>query len=173
MADIADILQRAKPRERTVRVCLAGDLAGEAERLQAEITRVSGEDWEPSSIADRHPARDLAEQLAAVNKQIKTASVDFRFRYIGDKAYSDLLAEHPSDNDNEAFNSETFPRALIAACCIDPVMSVDQVGELFETLSQGDIKELFDAAWDCCNARAGAVPFSLAVSALLVSTAER
>lgn len=167
MADIASILKRAKPRERTVRLCLAGDLAGEAERLQAEITRVSAEEWEPTSIADTHPARPLAEQLAKVNKRIDASAVQFRFRYIGDRAYSDLLAAHPSENPDQAFDSDSFPRALIAACCIDPVMTVDQVAALFEVLTQGQIKDLFDAAWDVCNAQAAVVPFSLAASALL------
>ncbi|MGW5126680.1 hypothetical protein ACWEQ7_22020 [Streptomyces sp. NPDC004069] len=169
MPDIAEVLARAKPRERTVRVCLAGDLAGEAERLEAEIARVSAEEWEPSSIADRHPGRPLAAQLAEVNRQIHESAVEFRFRYVGDRAYSDLVAAHPSKDPGQAFDSESFPRALIAACCIDPVMTVDQVAELFEVLTQAQIKDLFDAAWDVCNAQVGAVPFSLAVSALLAS----
>ncbi|NYV73181.1 hypothetical protein [Streptomyces sp. UH6] len=167
MANIADILKAAKPRERTVRLCLSGDLAGEAARLQDEIARVTGESWEPMSMADRHPARALAEQLAEINRQIKDSETEFRFRYIGDRKYSDLMAAHPAKDENQAFDSETFPRALISASCVDPVMDEDQAAELFEVITQGQVKELFDAAWDVHTSRSGAVPFSLAASALL------
>lgn len=165
MPDIGDILKQAKPRQRTVMVCIRGDLAGEAERLAAELARTS-EDWEPSDLTETHPGRELAAQLKAVREQIKAAEVPFLLRYIGDRAYSDLVAAHPSEKDDELFDSETFPRALIAASCADPVMTEDQVAELFEVINEGQIKTLFDAAWDVHHS-ADVVPFSLAASALL------
>ncbi|MGW0626421.1 hypothetical protein [Streptomyces sp. NPDC002758] len=164
-SSIEDILKRAKPRERTVLVCIRGDLAGEAERLAAELARTN-EDWEPSDLAESHPGRELAVKLKTVREQVKAAEVPFLLRYIGDRAYSDLLAAHPSGKDEELFNSDTFPRALIAASCADPVMSEDQVGDLFEVINEGEIKKLFDAAWDVHHA-SDVVPFSLAASALL------
>jgi hypothetical protein len=165
MASIDDILKQATPRERTVMVCIRGDLAGEAERLTAELSRTS-EDWEPADLTETHPGRELAAQLKAVREQIKAAEVPFLLRYIGDRAYSNLLAAHPSEKDEELFNSVTFPRALIAASSADPVMSEDQVAELFEVINEGEIKKLFDAAWDVHHA-SDVVPFSLAASALL------
>ncbi|MER6531154.1 hypothetical protein [Streptomyces sp. NPDC001508] len=163
--NIADILKQAKPRERTVMVCIRGDLAGEAERLSDELAKVS-EDWEPADLTEEHPGRKIAARLKQVRDQAREAEVPFTLRYIGDRAYSDLLAAHPSDKDEELFNSDTFPRALIAASSVDPVMSEDQVTELFEVINEGEIKKLFDAAWDVHNS-ADTVPFSLAASALL------
>jgi hypothetical protein len=78
------------------------------------------------------------------------------------------MAAHPSKDDNEAFDSETFPRALIAASCVDPVMSEEQVAELFEKINQGEVKKLFDAAWDVHNS-SEMVPFSLLASGLLAA----
>lgn len=164
-SSIEEILKRAKPREKTVRICLAGDLAGEAERLADEISRTS-EEWEPDDLTSEHPARVLAAQLKAVREQTKEAEEPFTLRYIGDRAYSDLLAAHPAEDDKEAFNSETFPRALIAAACVQPTMTEDQVADLFEVINEGQIKQLFDAAWDVHHS-AETVPFSLAASALL------
>src|SRR6058998_33175 len=103
-------------------VCIRGDLAGEAERLQDELARVS-EDWEPTDLADVHPGRAIAEQLKAVHAKVREAEEPFKLRYIGDRAYSDLMAAHPSKDENEAFDSVSFPRALVAACCVDPVMT--------------------------------------------------
>lgn len=164
---IEDILAEAKPREKVVMVCIRGDLAGEAERLQDELSRVS-EDWEPSDLSETHPGRAIAEQLKAVHAQVREAQEPFLLRYIGDKGYSDLVAAHPSDSAQEAFDSESFPRALVAASCVQPVMSEEQVAALFEVINEGEIKKLFDAAWDVHNS-SDVIPFSLAASALLAS----
>ena len=164
MANIEDILAEATPRERTVMVCIRGDLLGEADRLQEELSRVSS-DWEPADLADVHPGRDLAAKLKALREQIKAAERPFKLRYIGDKAYSDLMAANPAKEDNQAFDSDAFPRALIAASCVDPVMTEEQVAQLFEKINQGEVKKLFDAAWDVHNS-SEMVPFSLLASAL-------
>jgi hypothetical protein len=162
-----EILARAKPREKTVMVCLAGDLAGEAERLQDELSRVS-EDWEPEDLTSVHPGVAVAEQLKAVHEKVRAAEEPFTFRYIGDRAYSDLVAAHPSANEQEMFDSVTFPRALVAASCVQPEMTEEQVVALFEVINEGEIKKLFDAAWDVHNS-SEVIPFSLAASALLAS----
>jgi len=166
-SSIEDILAKARPREKTVMVCIRGDLAGEAERLQDELSRVS-EDWEPTDLSEVHPGRAIAEQLKTVHAQVREAEEPFVLRYIGDKAYSDLIAAHPSKDEREAFDSEAFPRALVAASCVQPVMSEEQVTALFEVINEGEIKKLFDAAWDVHNS-SDVVPFSLAASALLAS----
>lgn len=163
---IDDILKQATPRERIVKVCIRGDLAGEAERLTGELAKAS-EEWEPTDLTGVHPGRAIAAELKSVREQIQAAEVPFLLRYIGDKPYSDLLAAHPGDTDNELFNAD-FPKALIAACCVDPVMTEDQAAELFETINQGEIKRLFDGAWDVHNS-SEIVPFSLAASALLAA----
>jgi hypothetical protein len=164
---IEDILKQARPREKTVMVCIRGDLAGEAERLQDELSRVS-EDWEPADLTAVHPGRAIADQLKTVHAQAREAEEPFTLRYIGDRAYSDLLAAHPADNDQEAFNSVSFPRALVAASSVQPKMTEDQVIDLFEVINEGEIKKLFDAAWDVHNS-SDVIPFSLAASALLAS----
>ncbi|MDX3746697.1 hypothetical protein [Streptomyces sp. AK08-02] len=167
MPNIEDILKAAKPRERTVRVCVRGDLASEAERLAAELAQVSQE-WEPSSLVDEHPGRRIAADLRTAQTAAKAAEEPFVLRFIGDQAYSDLLAAHPSDNERELFDDRTFPTALIVASCVDPKMTPEQAAALFEIVNKGEQKRLFDAAWEVNNdAAADASPFSLAASALL------
>jgi len=167
VADISDVLGRLKPREKPVTICLAGDLAAKADRLEAELARAQ-EDWAPESLSDVNPAHQLARDLDALREQMRGAEVEFLFRAIPDKEYSDLLAAHPPTDEREAFNSQTFPPALVAASCVDPVMSQEKAAELFAGLNQGQIKALFDTAWDANN-DATAVPFSLRASAILAA----
>ncbi|MFJ8603388.1 hypothetical protein ACIREM_32720 [Streptomyces shenzhenensis] len=164
---ITDILKQATPRERTVKVCIRGDLAGEVERLTEELSKAS-EDWEPADLTDVHPGRKIAEQLKSLREQARAAEVPFTLRYIGDRAYSDLLAAHPGAEDGQLFHPTTFPRALIVAACVDPVMTEDQAAELFEKLNQGEIDKLANTAWDV-HTSADIAPFSLAASALLAA----
>jgi hypothetical protein len=170
MTSISDILKRAKPRERTVPICIRGDLAGEVERLAEEISKVSS-DWEPADLTEEHPARALAARLKEVREEAKAAEVPFTLRYIGDKAYSDLLAAHPSQDEGQLFDAQTFPRALIVASCVDPVMTAEEAADLFEVLNQGEIDKLANAAWDV-HTSVDIAPFSLAASALLARAFE-
>ncbi|MFF7982279.1 hypothetical protein ACFZDK_24645 [Streptomyces sp. NPDC007901] len=165
MPSIEEILKQAKPRERTVMVCTRGDLAGEAERLAQELTQVN-EDWEPSDLSEQHPARAIAARLKEVRDQARESEVPFTLRYIGDKAYSDLLAAHPGKTEDQLFDENTFPRALVVASCVEPKLTAESAAALFEVLNQGEIQKLASAAWDV-HTSADLAPFSLAASALL------
>ncbi|TXS35716.1 hypothetical protein [Streptomyces sp. OR43] len=167
MPDIKALLAKAKPRERTVKIMLDGALAGEIERLEAELVEAS-EDWQPSDLTESHPGGVIAQQIAELREKAREAEAEFKFRYIGDEEYSSLLAAHPSTSKEELFDSDSFPRALIAASCVDPVMTVDDTKDLFKVINQGQIQALFDAAWDVHNS-SSLVPFSLAASALLAA----
>lgn len=166
MPDIAEILTKARPREHSVTLCLAGDVAAEVDRLEAELRAVG--QWQPGSIADEDPRRELAERIQAAREKMRDAEVTFTFRALGARAWSDLVAQHPSQNKDEAWDAETLAPALVAASAIDPVMTREQVDELFEALNQAQRDELVGAAWSV-NGEATSVPFSLLASATLAS----
>jgi hypothetical protein len=166
MPDIKDILAKAKPREHTVRICLAGDVAAEVERLEAELSATSG--WQAESIADQHPGVALAEQIAEARERMKAGEVEFTFRALGAKAWSDLVAQHPGKTDDDAWDAETLAPALVAASAVDPIMTQSDVDELFEALNVGQRQQLIDAAWQV-NGEATSIPFSLHASAILAS----
>lgn len=166
MPDIKDVLAKARPRELWVRVCLAGDVAAEVDRLEAELAAVS--QWQPDSIADQHPGLALAEQIAEARERMRDSEVEFTFRALGARAWSDLVAQHPGTTDEEAWDAETLAPALVAASAIDPEMSPEELEELFEALNMGQRQALIDAAWRV-NGEATSVPFSLHASAILAS----
>lgn len=144
-----EIKAMAQPRETEARLCLAGDLAAKADQLAEQIEAASGR-GAPSSLADVDPRAALNAELDKVHAAMRAAEVTFRFRALGRVAYSDLMAAHPPRPgvaDDGAWNLETFPHALIAASCIEPVMTVEQVDQLAEVLNQRQRNELFNAAW--------------------------
>jgi hypothetical protein len=144
-----DVKARARPRQSQVRLCLAGDLAARADRLAEEIEAAASRPA-PSSLADVDPRRALEAELDKVHESMRRSEVTFRFQALGRVAYSDLLAAHPPRPgvaDDGAWNNDTFPHALVAATCLEPVMTVEQVDELAEVLNQRQRNELFNAAW--------------------------
>jgi hypothetical protein len=168
MATIKDIKKRARLREKTVTVCLAGDLQAEFERLEAQLAKATKDAWQASSLASATPGQEIAQQLADLQVQMTDAEVTFRLRALGRRAWSDLVVAHPSEKPDLAYDPETFSVALVSACSIDPKMTVEEVDDLFETLNNGQVQELIDGAFEV-NSGATQVPFSLAASAILAS----
>ena len=150
---IEAILGDARPRETIVRVCVAGDLAG---RLDQLIERRQG--LARTSLGG-DGAAEVDAEIADVREQMAGRTHAFTFRALPAKAWSDLLAAHPDPGKTRAFNVDTFPLALVAACCADPQMDAGQAGRLFDALNEGARSLLFDAAWQV-NTGAVPVPFS-------------
>jgi hypothetical protein len=137
------------------------------EALERQLASIT-DTWEPDSLAAANPAEGLARQIQAARQRMRESQVDFRLRALGDKAWSDLVAAHPSPNADQLFDPATFPKALVAACCVDPDMDETQAAELFEVLNEGQRNDLWRAAY-AVNVEATSVPFSVSASALLAS----
>ncbi|MFE2140180.1 hypothetical protein ACFXA3_00170 [Streptomyces sp. NPDC059456] len=167
MPDISEILKAAKRPQKSVFLCLAGDKQAELERLEKELASL-GDAWAPGSLAETDPKKKLAGRVSAARKAVRDSEVEFRFEALGAKAWSDLLAAHPPKKKGDGFDPETFAPALIAACAIDPVMTVEQVGELFDVLNHAQRDTLWQGAFEA-NTEATGIPFSLTASGILDS----
>lgn len=149
MTSIDDLLAEITAREKTVKILLDQRLLAEHERLDAELLAATKLDDEEN----RDPVGPgLAQKLVEFEAAIEAAKREFRFRAVGKKAWADLLALHPPTKEQTAANAridhnpETFPGAAIAASCVDPVMTVEQVGRLEEALNLAQ----FDKLWAAC-----------------------
>jgi hypothetical protein len=115
---------------------------------------------------------ETADRLLAIEAEIEAAVVEFKFKGIGFRAWSDLRLKHlPTRKQMEQakqigeqldHDPDTFPPAAIAASCVEPEMTVEQVTEL---ISSGliDVKA-WNELWSACLAVnvAAADPKSLA-----------
>jgi len=152
---IEDILGDAAPRETSLQVCVAGDLAGQLDALLASRAGVARTSLAGEGIGE------LETEIAAVRARMAERTHTFTFRALTGKAWSDLLAAHPSPTKDRVFDVETFPAALVSACCRAPEMDLDQTTRLFDSLNEGGRQALFEAAW---GVNTGAVPVPLSAS---------
>ena len=98
------------------------------ERLDAVLV-ADTLDPSPERIAEMERLDELVEQM-------KAAEVTFTFVSIGYSAWSKILGEHPPSraqletNPRLDHNPVSFPLAAMAATCVDPVMTYEQVKRL-------------------------------------------
>lgn len=158
MPDISTLLEQASPRESTVRVCLAGDVAGELEALEQELGELG--EWQPTSMGQTNPAYELQERIKEARRRVREASVEFKFKALGHRAYSNLIAAHPApEGSKEPYDASTFLPALLAVCCVEPSLTPVQVDRLLDIVNDGTARTLFAAAL-AVNEEPSPIPFS-------------
>lgn len=170
MTTIDDILAMARPAEKTVELCLAGDLQAKFEDLERDLARAKSVDSDPGAkLGSAGAARRIAEEMEQVRAQMRDRTVVFRLRAITHREWVDLTRAHPARPEDPAdFNPETFGVALLAACCINPQLDVGAAGRLVDALTAGQWERLFAACWQVCRGTVE-VPFSVAASATLAT----
>ena len=162
--DINDVIASAKLREQSITLCLRGDLAARHQEAVQALEALTP-DGVTGSLGG--PVVEAAQKVRELEAEMREASTTFLFRALGDREYRALKAAHPGrEGQQESFNVDTYPAALVAASSADPVMTVPDVERLFEVLSEGLRDQLFGAAFMVNEGRDG-VPFSERASAVI------
>ena len=92
------------------------------------------------------------------------ATFDIVLQSIGRKRYEALMQEHKPTRQQNAeaqketgedapYNVDTFPIALIAACSVEPVMTDEQVQQIWDEWNSAEVMDLFFAALEVTTAR--------------------
>jgi hypothetical protein len=161
--DIDQIIDAYEPMERTVRVCLKGSLVAEFEDLERQLRDASRDQVRMSEPAE---AVTIAKRMAELREQMLASSAVFRFRSI-DRKYSELTAAyHIGDEDQSKRDGVGFAAALIVASCVSPKLTLEQLGQLSDKVSDAQYQQLYDTAL-ACNRSSVDVPFSTLASDVL------
>lgn len=106
---------------------------------------------EQVGLLDRAELEPLEDAATAALDAMDAATTWFTFRSLGRKAFFALLEAHPARDEDHAvadaanggrspYNLKTFPRALVQASCIDPVLSNDEIGDIFDGDAWNDVE---------------------------------
>lgn len=178
--DIKALIASSRRAERTVPVCLRGDLQAEFEDLERALAELNAARAPADTRLSGHrPGRDIAEAIEALREAMRSATVVFRLRALSPRAWDDLVAAHPprktedggvDPRDYSGVNVDTFFPPLVRACVIYPGLD-DQdwetlLGDGEHGLSNRQFDELAGAAWTV-NKGSVDVPFSRAASRLI------
>jgi hypothetical protein len=170
-SDFRDLLKQAKLPERTVPVCLRGDLVADHEALERQLQAAQDR---PVDSFEGNGAGDLADRIRGLEGEMREHTYTFRLRAVPKRQFRALVADHPPrrDDDGEPLrddavlgvNRDTFFTALVRACVQDPQLDDGEWVELLdEKLTDRQFMDLADAAW-FVNRGEVDVPFSHAAS---------
>ena len=176
MTSAADIKARIRRPEKTVPLCLAGDLQAEFEQLERDLVRAR--DKAPSGTLAGGSGVEvtaIARRIQDLQEEMREHTEIFKFRGLTRRVYSDLVKANPptpeqlEENPNVDVDWDRFGIALIAACCISHEMTAEEVGDLVDELTAAQYGELYTAA-QAVNVVGLDIPNSYTASAVLANS---
>lgn len=173
MSNFKTLLAAAKLPERTVPVCLQGDLVAEFESLDRALAEAERKN--PDSL-EGNGTGPILDRMESLRTQMQEHTHEFRLRALPKPKFRALIAAHPprrnEDGDSilpaDSFmglDTSTFWDALIRACIVDPELDNATWTELENVLTDRQYEVLSDAAWGL-NRGDVDIPFSLNASRL-------
>lgn len=171
--DFAALLSQARLPERTVPICLRGDLKAEHEQLNDQLELL--EEKAVDSLAGNGGA-ELAERIEALEEQMRANSYPFRLRALPRQDYRAFRAKFPprTNDDGEitekrdeffGFDVDAGAELLLRASIVDPELDDAIWSTLADSLTDRQYDDLFMAAY-LLNRGDIDVPFSRAASRL-------
>jgi hypothetical protein len=176
MRDFKTMIKNAKLPERTISVCLRGDLVADHEEAERALEQAQ---QRPADSLAGNGTSTLADRILALEEEMREQTYPFRLRALPRHEFRALMTEHPPRTDGEGaredgpfgVNRDTFFPALIRRSTIDPELDEQSWAELLdEQLTDFQFQELALGAW-VLNAREVDVPFSRAASRVRQGTA--
>jgi hypothetical protein len=169
-----DRLKAAKLPERTVDLCLRGDLQAEFEDLERQLAQQVAADQAAGPRLNSSPAaRRIAKQIEDLRERMREETIILRMRALTRRAWGELQKQHPprkdeADDEQLGFNPDTFIPAAIKACTYEPSDLDDETWD--ELLDERITEQQFVALQNtmmALNVRPVSVPNSYAASRLL------
>ena len=168
--DFTELLKAAKLPERTVDLCLNGDLQAEIEDLLRELRDAEQARAKNDSLDGGADVARIKERIEDLRQQMLDHTYTFRLRALPRRQFNDLVNAHPprQQDDGEVdpvdaevgFNNDTFAHAMVRACVTDPVLDDEQWADLYDNkLTDYQAHQLQGAAW-LLNRRRVDVPLS-------------
>ena len=150
--NIKERLATAKLPERSVQVCLRGDLAAEFDDLEAKLKKARAAEG-GRRLASKGDAAQIAEQIRDLEDRMSEEMLTVRVRALPRAEWNRVMLQHPpakdaSEGDKamgvnfEAFMSDVMPR-----CIVDPDLDEDDWARLNDVLSSADYGKILDAVW--------------------------
>ena len=121
----------------------------------------------PATFADMRGKKPRTDTVVipTTDEDGEEFEMTVKIRAIGSTAYDKLVAANPPNRvqreRGDTWNIDTFAPALIAACCVEPQLTLEQATEIYssEDWAAGEIGALFYGCQRICNAGTE-VPFT-------------
>jgi hypothetical protein len=158
---IDEIRKLRQPRTHTVGLPLDQEILARIEQLEGDLRRAEKLD----ASQNRDPeAPAIAAELDELRGEAEGSIVAFTFQELPRKRYRAILEAHPDPTGKAAFDAEAAAPALIAACCIEPAMTLADAEAIWDEWSAIATTILYGAAL-MVNEGQTKIPFGVAGTA--------
>lgn len=178
MKNYKAMITEARLPERTVDVCLRGDLVADFQALEAELdaARIAAGDSLDTGTGE------IIAKMEAIQSLMRENTYPVRLRALKGPDFRALLAQHPARR-NEAgeidaaergfdFNVDTFFEPLLRACMIDPeLVAKDDWNQFLGAITDYQFNELAITCLNICRGKVD-IPFSLVASTMKRSSGD-
>lgn len=172
--DPLDLIRGAKRAEKSVPICMRGDLVAEIDKLESQLAW-----WRPSERLVGDPEKTkLAQRIEDLRGQMRDTTVTFTLRALTRREFKEFVDQHqPREGDAQdtalGINRETYAFDLVKACLVDPELDDETYATLVDdTLSAAQWQQLADTATEL-NIQDVKVPFSSNASLILRNSEEK
>lgn len=171
--DAKSVIGAGRLPERSIDLCLRGDLVSQLQELERELA-VAAEEEKVNGSLDSAATRPIAEKMQALRVEMQEHTLTLKLHALPRRKWTALMAAHPPREDDKVdavtgLNRDTFYDAMVRACVVEPVLDEDDWSGLDEKLSDGQWQALTNAAW-AVNARDFDVPFLRRASQILANS---
>ena len=162
-----DIIAAARLPERTVTICVRGDLVADIEALEAELKTVLEERVTNGRLASggKKRSEELAAEISGKQAEMVEHTLSVRVRALRPSVWRELVAKYPAKEDGMAFDVLPFMGEAIPASTVAPELDADDWAALNEALPNAEMGKLIDAVWEL-NIKGVDVPKSRLASAV-------
>lgn len=152
MTSIKDRLAAAKLPERSLQVCLRGDLRAEFDALELQL-RDARQSSGRKRMSERPEAAQIAEKMATLQDEMADAMLDLTVRALPRREWQRLYREHPPEPDRPGDVAvgvalDDFMAVVVPLCVVEPVLDAEDWARLDETLASADYDRIFNAVWE-------------------------
>lgn len=174
-----ELLKSARLPERSVSICLRGDLVADIEVLEQELAKLVEERVTNGRVATSpQPRLDKAAEIQAKKAEMAESTIAFRVRALVPKKWRALTAKHQNKDgglDLLGLMGDAIPVSVVEPDDLDTedwarLMggTIEEDGETVEVeavIPASELGKLIDAVWDL-NMRGVSVPKSPLASAV-------
>jgi hypothetical protein len=183
---IKEKIAKARLPQRTIQICLNGDLVAEHEEAERELEQAQRN---PGNSLAGNGAAAIAERIEALEAEMRESTETFVLRALPQKknprddrpTWRELLDRHPPRRGDDGeiveadkgtlLNTETFYDDLVRTSVVSPEMDETDWDDLFAVITNAQFGDLSMAAW-LLNRGEVDIPFSLAASRMRRATAD-
>lgn len=174
LSELDAMLKAAKQPEKTVEVCLRGDLQADWEQLDRELSELRTKS--AATLAGDPAEGTLADRIRALEAEMTESTLHLRLRALRRKPWLALLEAHPAREGNDLdkvynLNVDEFFPALVGKSVVDPVFTPEQLDALLDSITSRQYDVLTEAAWNLNRADVS-VPFSYTASRITPNSGE-